>query len=180
MNENNEVVKLLKQINSKLEKLNKLDKLDSLVEEITNRLYGSETENWALFIMKNYLELKGYERVLLEFEEIKAFNRMMEDKFRGGVDNYLVYMKDGVKKAFLIEAKHNLNKENVEKAIEQMKTSLNKISNLIEGFEFIPTFAFKTSSGLYTLQEAIEEFKKHFKVFLIITPDYRVLEVKNE
>ncbi len=168
MNENNEVVKLLRQINSKLE---------SLVEEITNRLYGSETENWALFIMKNHLLANGWELEYLPIEEVNKIRVALDKVSKEGVDDFLILRKGDKRRVYLLEAKHNLNKENVEKAIEQMKIGMRKIADDIKKiYEIIPIFAFKTSSGLYTVEEALNEIERNFKHFVVITPDYRWIE----
>jgi len=95
------------------------------------------------------------------------------------IDEVLIYEKDGERYYFLIEGKHTLNGDNVEKAVSQMKEVLDEVKDKLEG-EKVPVFVFFAKSDTKEIDEHIKVIKDELKStrFIVVLPDGEVREVK--
>ncbi len=151
---------------------------EKIVSKLRNKLYGDRTVRWGHMILSMKMESEGYKMVRIFPEEentIEAIKEVVDEGGDRGIDEVLVYEKDGERVSLFIEGKHTLGDQNLSEAIKQMSYALNKASE-IEGANFgkiIPSFVFyvkKDANDVEEYLQTIEEWgkKKGLDVFVVL------------
>jgi len=149
-----------------------------IVSSLRNKLYGDQTVRWGHMILSMKMESEGYKMVRIFPEEentIEAIKEVVDEEGDRGIDEVLVYEKDGERVSLFIEGKHTLGDKNLSEAIEQMNYALDKASK-IEGANFgkiIPSFVFyvkRDASDVGEYLQTIEEWgkEKGLDVFVVL------------
>jgi len=172
------------------------DKIDGLGENlgripdrIVEELYGNQTVRWGQLILGIEIEDKGYKPARIGVKEVRFIDAITKGGGENKIDEVLIYQKDGERITFLLEGKHRMGLEEVQKAITQMSVALNTAKEFEEKEgaqlgKIVPVFIFHTKSDAKPIDEhikSIEEWANERGVqAFVILPEGRIVKVGND
>ena len=168
-NPDGEVVKLLRElveINKRVvEKIDGLGtKIDKIPDRIVEELYGNQTVRWGQLVLSAEIEGKGYEPALISSKELKFITAITKGKDDNKIDEVLIYEKEGERITLLMEGKHQMGTEEVQKAIAQMDLALGTAETFKEKGaklgKIVPVFIFYTKSDAKPVEEHLRSIEK--------------------
>ena len=136
-------------------------KIDKIPDRIVEELYGNQTVRWGHLILDMEIEDRGYKIARISVKELKFINRITKGGDENKIDEVLIYERGGKRTTFLIEGKHKMGVDEVQKAITQMDIAVKTAEEFKGGGanlgELVPVFIFYTKSGTKPTGEYLKE-----------------------